>query len=205
MSNHPNESETHATFNPPSLFSNNVRHTNDNLSSTNIEGRIGGSHQSNSSNLAFPTMSGRSQEHSNQTSGHISGAFSSGSTQQSSQTHHAPPPTIFSAALNSANLLSSGANDPNQITGHASNQEKEMESNQGSTTYSHSIAMAANNLNISSIPTTSSNSQQSQQYSQSSGNVHQLTFSQTSTNVQYAQPSNAIYQVFSNSILLLRL
>ena len=173
-----NENENATTFNAPSLFSNNVQQTNESAShEVRNDERLDASQS-----LSFANIPGRNHE---VTEPSDQPRFPGPENAQ----HQSQAPTIFSAPLNSSNLLSSGQPpEQDQQLPHSSNSNKENNTTQDHSsgqTYSHGIGIVTSN------PSTQ------QQYSQSNS-VQPLVYSQTSSNVQYTQqnqPNNA-YQVF---------
>jgi hypothetical protein len=152
------EESSQPSFNPPSLFSNNVQ------SAETVPHEMGNNERivGESQNLSFTSMSNRNQEPNENSSSNISTAFPDGDT----------APTIFSAPLNSANLLSSGATE--QSATASTSKETGLESNTGGQTFNHSI-----NTSTGAVQ-------------------HQLIYSQTSSNVQYTQQNqtSTAYQVY---------
>ena len=173
----PSENQPQTTFNAPSLFSNNVQHHSNETTGHDINSdRLG-----NQQNLSFTPMPSRNDhgDHTNSAT-HLSGyAVSGGSQRTNSQA-----PTIFSAALNSANLLSSGVQNE-QVSTHTAKQDSGIDANTGGQTYNHSIGL------VTSMPSSSQN------FASSSGAVQQLVYSQPSSNNPYAQnQTQGAYQVW---------
>ncbi|XP_066933261.1 uncharacterized protein [Clytia hemisphaerica] len=115
--------------------------------------------------------------------------------------HQSQAPTIFSAPLNSSNLLSSGQppEQDQQQPPHDGASNKENNTTQDHTTQDHTSGQTYSH----GIGIVTSNPSSQQQYSQSNS-VQPLVYSQTSSNVQYTQQSQATnaYQQSSGSSLV---
>lgn len=153
-------------FHPPSLFSNTIRQPTESLSSSGL--RIDESAQSNAS-LNF---------NSNHDNSNVSGAF------RSNTTAHAPPPQIFNASLNSANLMTSASNH-NMVGNSHHNEKSAALSNQANPGYNTGIGMG------SSVPVDMPTSSSGSQNSQTSSSTQQ--YSQSSVGMPYSQPSSGIH------------
>lgn len=160
LPNQSNGNHDHS-INPPSLFCNNVQHPDQSPShEIRSTDRIEASQSIN-----FPALPARNNDQIENTGSHLSAGYSGNDS-------HQQPPTIFSAPLNSTNLLTSGPpNDQQQST--ASMKETSLDGHSSNQTYAHGISLAPSN------------------------SVSQLVYSQSSN--QYSQQqnqSNTVYQVY---------
>eukprot|EP00111_Clytia_hemisphaerica_P014626 TCONS_00043100-protein len=184
-----NESENTTTFNAPSLFSNNVQQTTDNTSHQVRNNEHMGATQS----LSFANIPGRNHEVT------VTSDQPRFPAPEDAQ-HQSQAPTIFSAPLNSSNLLSSGQppEQDQQQPPHDGASNKENNTTQDHTTQDHTSGQTYSH----GIGIVTSNPSSQQQYSQSNS-VQPLVYSQTSSNVQYTQQSQATnaYQVMKFVLL----
>ena len=167
--NQSNGNHDHASVDPPSLFCNNVQHPNQSppheiSSSDRID---------TSQSITFPALPVRTNDQNEHTRSHLTAGYSGSDS-------HQQPPTIFSAPLNSTNLLTSGpSNDQQQST--TSNKERAtIDGHSNNQTFAHGISIVTSN------PVS--------QYTSSA--VTQLVYSHSSN--QYSQQqnqNNTVYQV----------
>lgn len=161
---------TSASVDPPSLFCNNVQNTSQSTTSTSHEAARTSGRIDTSQSLTFPSLPGRTDHTA--VANHISAGYSGSE-------NHQQPPTIFSAPLNSANLLSTGPTDQQQQSTSSNKDSNSIDSN--NQTYAHSINIVTSNSAVT-------------QYAAAA--VPQLVYTQSSN--QFSQQHNqtgAVYQV----------
>lgn len=161
--NQSNGSHDHSSINPPSLFCNNVQHPDQSPSH-----EIRSTDQIDASqSITFPALPTRNNDQIENTGSHLSAGYSGSDS-------HQQPPTIFSAPLNSTNLLTSGPSSNDQQQSSTSIKEvSSLDGHSTNQTFAHGISLAPSN------------------------SVSQLVYSQSSN--QYSQQqnqNNAVYQVY---------
>lgn len=164
-----NVNRDHSSINPPSLFCNNVQHPDQSPShEIRSTDRIDASQS-----ITFPALPARNNDPIENAGSHLSAGYSGSDS-------HQQPPTIFSAPLNSTNLLTSGPSNDQQQSSTSIKETSSLDGHSTNQTFAHGISLAPSN------------------------SVSQLVYSQSSN--QYSQQqnqSNAVYQVLQKKYLLL--